>query len=239
MENFLQPISAVNDETRVKILDFIATHGEVCVCDIESAFDMIQSRISRHLKILKDAGFLSVDRRGKWAYYGLKIDLSSLQKVLLQQISALELPTPKLNLGCQVDKNVLILCTGNSCRSIIAEALINTHLEGITAQSSGVKASGRVNPNAKKVLEAFGEWDDAYHSKTLDEVINTKFDLVVTVCDNAKETCPMFPHKTDLIHISFEDPDGKEYSAFEATREMIFNILLPAVKLHFEGKASC
>ena len=69
MENFLHNVGSVNDETRVKILDFIALHGEVCVCDIESAFNMIQSRISRHLKILKDAGFLAVDRRGKWAYY--------------------------------------------------------------------------------------------------------------------------------------------------------------------------
>ncbi len=239
MENFLQTVGSTNDETRVKILDFIATHTEVCVCDIETAFDMIQSRISRHLKILKDAGFLAVDRRGKWAYYSLKQDLSKLQQSLMEEIAALELATPPLDLGCKMDKNVLILCTGNSCRSIIAEALINKHLEGISAQSSGVKASGRVNPNAKKVLEDFGEWDDSYHSKTLDEVIHTKFDLVVTVCDNAKETCPMFPHKTDVIHISFEDPDGKEYPAFEATREMIFNILLPAVKLHFEGKASC
>jgi len=236
MENFLQDVGAVNDETRVKILDFIALHGEVCVCDIESAFNMIQSRISRHLKILKDAGFLAVDRRGKWAYYSINPRLNTLEASLLDAIKTLSLDTPALSTGCSMDKNVLILCTGNSCRSIIAEALINSHLEGISAQSSGVKASGRVNPNARKVLEAFGEWDDAYHSKVIEEVINTKFDLVVTVCDNAKETCPMFPHKTDVMHICFEDPDGKDYPAFEATREMISNILLPAVKQHFQGK---
>lgn len=236
METFLHSVGAVNDETRVKILDFIAIHDEVCVCDIESAFNMIQSRISRHLKILKDAGFLAVDRRGKWAYYSIKPGLDSLKRALLEEIKGLDLERPPLSQGCSIDKKVLILCTGNSCRSIIAEALINTHLKGITAQSSGVKASGRVNPNAKKVLQAFGEWDDAYHSKVLDEVINTKFDLVVTVCDNAKETCPMFPHKTDVMHICFEDPDGKAYPAFEATREMISNILLPAVELHFQGK---
>lgn len=234
MENFLLNIGAVNDETRVKILDFITINGEVCVCDIESSFNMIQSRISRHLKILKDAGFLSVDRRGKWAYYSIKPSLHGLRASLLEEIKNLEMETPKLVVGCSIDKKVLILCTGNSCRSIIAEALINTHLEGITAQSSGVKASGRVNPNARKALEAFGEWDDSYHSKVIEEVIKTKFDLVVTVCDNAKESCPMFPHKTDVMHICFEDPDGKEYPAFEATRELISQILLPAVKQHFE-----
>ncbi|MEA2017672.1 MAG: arsenate reductase ArsC, partial [Campylobacterota bacterium] len=82
-------------------------------------------------------------------------------------------------------KNVLILCTGNSCRSIIAEALINKELDGIKAYSSGVKASGKVNPNAKKILEQNDCWSDEYHSKVIEEVLNIDYDLVVTVCDNA------------------------------------------------------
>lgn len=57
MEIFLQTISSLNDETRVKLLNFINQNGKVCVCDIEKSFGMIQSRISRHLKILKDGGF--------------------------------------------------------------------------------------------------------------------------------------------------------------------------------------
>ncbi|MCG3714831.1 metalloregulator ArsR/SmtB family transcription factor, partial [Aliarcobacter butzleri] len=61
MDVFLQTIGAINDETRVKILHFIDIHNEVCVCDIENSFSMIQSRVSRHLKILKDGGFLRVD----------------------------------------------------------------------------------------------------------------------------------------------------------------------------------
>ena len=65
MNIFFQSIGALNDETRISILEFIQKNGEVCVCDIENAFNMIQSRISRHLKILKDAGFLKVNRRGK------------------------------------------------------------------------------------------------------------------------------------------------------------------------------
>ena len=128
-----------------------------------------------------------------------------------------------------MSKNVLILCTGNSCRSIIAEALINAELDGIEADSSGVKASGRVNPNAKKVLEEAGIWKDTYHSKTIDTVIDNHYDLVVTVCDNAKETCPLFPHTVKTLHISFEDPDGKAYGAFEETLKLIKNKLLPMV----------
>jgi len=127
-------------------------------------------------------------------------------------------------------KNVLILCTGNSCRSIIAEALINKYLDDVTAYSSGVTPSGRVNPNAKKVLEAHNAWNDNYHSKTLDTLDHINFDLVVTVCSHAQETCPTFPKPIPTIHIGFDDPDGKEYEAFETTYTEIKTTLLPQVE---------
>jgi arsenate reductase len=126
-------------------------------------------------------------------------------------------------------KKVLILCTGNSCRSIIAEALINAKLDGIVSQSSGVKASGRVNPNAQKLLEQKGIWKSEYHSKTIDKVIDNEYDLVVTVCDHANETCPMFPKAVKVIHVGFEDPDGKGFDAFEDTYKEIEEVLLPKV----------
>ncbi len=128
-------------------------------------------------------------------------------------------------------KKVLILCTGNSCRSIIAEAVLNRYLDGVVAQSSGVKPSGKVNPNAKKVLQEDGSWDDRYHSKKLNKVIDTEFDLVVTVCDNAMQSCPIFPKKTKVIHIGYEDPDGKNYSAFEKILKLIKMELTPIVRM--------
>ena len=128
-----------------------------------------------------------------------------------------------------MEKRVLILCTGNSCRSIIAEALINAKCEGISADSSGVRASGRVNPNAQKLLEQKGIWQSEYHSKTIDKVIDNPYDLVVTVCDHANETCPMFPKAVKVIHVGFEDPDGKGFDAFEKTYEEIETVLLPKV----------
>ena len=128
-----------------------------------------------------------------------------------------------------MSQKVLILCTGNSCRSIIAEALVNAKLDGIEAESSGVKASGRVNPNAQKLLEEKGIWQDRYHSKTLDTVIDNDYDLVVTVCDHAHETCPTFPKPVPKIHVGFEDPDGKGYEAFEKTYEEIEAVLLPKI----------
>ena len=128
-----------------------------------------------------------------------------------------------------IDKKVLVMCTGNSCRSIIGEALINAKLDGIKAYSCGVNPSGKVNPNAKKVLELNNIWSDNYYSKHLDEVINIEFDLVVTVCDHAKETCPMFPKPVKKIHVGFEDPDGKDFSAFVDTYNEIEEVLLPKV----------
>ena len=124
-------------------------------------------------------------------------------------------------------KKVLILCTGNSCRSIIAEALVNAKLKGIKAYSAGVRASGKVNAYAKRVLEEEGIWREEYHSKTLDEVIDLDFDLVVTVCDHAHETCPMFPRPMPKIHVGFSDPDGKDYGAFILTCKAIEAELLP------------
>lgn len=90
MDVFLKTVSAVNDETRVKILNFIASRDEVCVCDVEREFDMIQSRVSRHLKILKEAGFLKVDRRGRWAYYSIRKPLDEFRQSLLKEISYLQ-----------------------------------------------------------------------------------------------------------------------------------------------------
>ncbi|MCD6191116.1 MAG: metalloregulator ArsR/SmtB family transcription factor [Sulfurimonas sp.] len=231
MDILLKTIGSINDETRIKILHFININGEVCVCDIENSFYMIQSRVSRHLKILKDGGFLRVDRKGRWAYYSVRTPLDKFRQNILEEISHLDLNTPELNRGCKVqNKKVLIMCTGNSCRSIIGEALINSKLEGVDAYSCGVAPSGRVNPNAKKILEQNGDWSDSYFSKHLDEVIDMEFDLVVTVCGNADETCPSFPRPVKRIHVGFEDPDGKEFSAFEETYKEINDLLLRRVK---------
>ena len=128
-------------------------------------------------------------------------------------------------------KKVLILCTGNSCRSIMAEALLNAKMgQYLEAQSSGVQASGIVNPNAQKLLESQGIWKEKYHSKVIQEVLDDSFDLVVTVCDHAHETCPIFANATKTLHMSFEDPSGKEFKEYEKTLTLIEEKLLPKIK---------
>lgn len=100
MDIFLQTIGSINDETRIRILNFINLYGEVCVCDIENTFGMIQSRISRHLKILKDGGFLRVERKGRWAFYSIRSPLDNFRQSILEEIKHLELNTPALKKEC-------------------------------------------------------------------------------------------------------------------------------------------
>jgi len=100
----------------------------------------------------------------------------------------------------------------------------------VKAFSSGVKASGKVNPNAQALLEEKGYWREEYHSKVIDTVINTPFDLVVTVCDHAHETCPMFPKAVKTLHVAFEDPSGKAEQEYEKTLNLIEATLLPIIK---------
>ncbi|MDP8208485.1 MAG: arsenate reductase ArsC [Candidatus Electryonea clarkiae] len=104
-------------------------------------------------------------------------------------------------------KRVLILCTGNSCRSIIAEALINHRLgDKWIACSAGVEPS-KVNPRAIEVMSEIGIDISSSRSKSVDEfLIRDDLDLVITVCDHARETCPVFPSKVKQIHLGFEDP---------------------------------
>jgi arsenate reductase len=133
-------------------------------------------------------------------------------------------------------KKILILCTGNSCRSIMAQALINAKLSHLMrAQSSGVEASGTVNPHAQALLESKGYWREEYHSKTIDSVIDHPFDLVVTVCDHAKESCPLFPRAVEVMHVGFEDPSGKEESEYAKTLDLIEAELLPLLRAKFES----
>ncbi len=94
MEIFLQTTAALNDETRVRLLAFLNLHGPLCVCDLQESFGMIQSRLSRHLKILKEAGFLRVERQGTWAYYSIRSPLDRFRSEALAEISTLNIVLP-------------------------------------------------------------------------------------------------------------------------------------------------
>ena len=100
MDIFLKSVSALNDETRVKLLKFINIHGKCCVCDLENSFDMIQSRLSRHLKLLKEAGFLRVEREGRWAFYSVRTPLDEFRQASIKEIMTLDIELPNLTKAC-------------------------------------------------------------------------------------------------------------------------------------------
>jgi protein-tyrosine-phosphatase len=115
--------------------------------------------------------------------------------------------------------NVLILCTGNSARSIIGEFLLRAKGKGrFEVHSAGSKPTGRVNPLAIRVLaEKYGVDASGGRSKSWDEFKEVKFDFVITVCDNAKETCPVWPGQPMIAHWGSPDPaaaDGAEEAKY-------------------------
>jgi arsenate reductase len=112
---------------------------------------------------------------------------------------------------------ILFLCTGNSCRSQMAEGWAR-HLKGdvVEAYSAGIETHG-LNPRAVRVMAEAGVDISGHRSKYVDELKNIPFDYVVTVCDHARESCPLFPGQATVVHVGFDDPPRLAHGA--ATEE--------------------
>ncbi|WP_158828641.1 arsenate reductase ArsC [Mucilaginibacter lacusdianchii] len=124
-------------------------------------------------------------------------------------------------------KNILVLCTGNSCRSQIAEGYLKHYANGkANIYSAGVETHG-VNPKAIQTMAEDGIDISAHTSNNVDEYSNIPFDYVITVCDNAKERCPFFPTQAQRFHHNFPDPakatgsDEEVMQEFRKVREMV------------------
>jgi len=134
-------------------------------------------------------------------------------------------------------KKVLILCTGNSCRSQMAEGLINHLLRGAwKAFSAGTHPADRVHPLAVKAMAEVGIDISGSRPTRVDELLDEPWDLVITVCDSAKETCPIFPRLVEQIHVGFPDPANAEGSeeerlqVFRKVRDDIRERLIPELE---------
>jgi len=133
-------------------------------------------------------------------------------------------------------KTVLILCTGNSCRSQMAEALVNHDLgPGVRAISAGIRPQPKVAEGAIEALKLAGIATDGLYPKDVDAVMNDPIDLVITVCDNAKESCPIFPRPIPGVHLPFHDPHGEPLESFLKVRDEIRAKLVPEVKRRLIG----
>ena len=123
---------------------------------------------------------------------------------------------------------ILVLCTGNSCRSQIAEAFLKSFDANMEVYSAGTIPTERVNPYAIRIMDEIGLDLHNNKPKNVEEFLNQEFDYVITVCDGANESCPMFSGKVkNRIHIGFEDPadakgsDEEIMSVFRKVREQI------------------
>jgi arsenate reductase len=124
-------------------------------------------------------------------------------------------------------KNILVLCTGNSCRSQIAEGYLR-YFAGDAAKiySAGIETHG-VNPRAIEIMKRDGIDISGHTSNNVNEYLDINFDFVITVCDNAKESCPYFPTKAVKLHYNFPDPakatgtNEHIMEQFRGVREMI------------------
>jgi len=128
-------------------------------------------------------------------------------------------------------KTVLVLCTGNSCRSQMAEAILRHELgDEVRALSAGTRPQPKVADEAIAALNLANLPAEGLYPKDVSAVMNQPIDLVVTVCDNAKETCPIFPRAVPSIHLPFHDPHGEPLESFVRVRDEIRARLLPAVR---------
>lgn len=134
-------------------------------------------------------------------------------------------------------RRVLILCTGNSCRSQMAEGFVNHLLAGRwEARSAGTSPAARVHPLAVTAMAEGGVDISSGVPEVVDRYLDEAWDLVVTVCDSAKEACPVFPGRVETVHIPFDDPADAEGSeeekmaVFRRVRDEIRDRLVEAIR---------
>ena len=131
---------------------------------------------------------------------------------------------------------VLILCTGNSCRSHLAEGILRAAAgDLIDVASAGSKPAGYVHPKSIEVMKEIGIDISGHHSKHMDEFLNRPVDTVITVCGNADQACPMFPGQLHRFHWGFDDPAHATGSEEAVMQE--FRGVRDQIKLVFEAYA--
>jgi arsenate reductase len=130
----------------------------------------------------------------------------------------------------QKKKRILILCTGNSCRSQMAEGILKSFSNQLEVFSAGTNIAKEVHPKAIEVMKEIGIDISTHYPKKVDQFLEQSFDYVITVCDSAKESCPNFTGKVlNRVHINFEDPakaQGSEeeiLNTFRKVRDEIYH----------------
>jgi protein-tyrosine-phosphatase/DNA-binding transcriptional ArsR family regulator len=214
---------------RWRLLTALA-EGDYRVRELVTLLGQPQNLVSYHLRLLRDGGLVTATRSsfdGRDSYYHL--DLDRCAEALADTGAALH---PALHPARRPDATppilpvaVLFVCTGNSARSPIAEALLRHHTAGrVSVTSAGSRPKPRLHPNTVRVLrEGFGIDVAGQPPQHRDTLAGRRFDHVITLCDKAREACPEFGHHPRRIHWSIRDPatagdtDQVSYHAFQHT----------------------
>ena len=209
-------------------------HSDYRVRELVKQVDQPQNLVSYHLRLLRDGGLVTATRSsfdGRDSYYHLYLDRcaealtdsgAALHPALRQHTAP---PIPPA--GQQPSRHIAVLfvCTGNSARSPIAEALLRHHTaEHVTVTSAGSRPKPRLHPNTIRVMRDAFDIDIANQQpRHLDTLTGRRFDYVITLCDKAREVCPESAHHLRRIHWSIPDPatagdtDQASYPAFQRT----------------------
>ncbi len=224
LEKHSEIFKSLADPTRLRLAVMLARAGECCVCHLAAALDEPDYKASRHLGVMRSSGLVKTRREGTWMHYRLSEtedplvtklaellrSLAGTDPVYTEDMRRLEETTcvaiPQNGRETAPLPKVLFLCTGNSCRSQMAEGWARNIRGGdFEAYSAGVERHG-LNPLAVKTMAEAGVNISMHTSKTIDELEDVRFDLVVTVCDNARERCPLIPAGARTVHHGFDDP---------------------------------
>ena len=129
---------------------------------------------------------------------------------------------------------ILILCTGNSCRSQMAEGFLKSFDPGLEVYSAGTHPTRQIHPKAVQVMKEIGIDINSGYPKDVNQFINQSFDYIITVCDHARESCPVFFGKVkEQLHIGFEDP--AEASGSEEEILKVFRLVRDEIKNDFKN----
>ena len=204
------------------------------VRELATRVDQPQNLVSYHLRLLRDGGLVTATRSsfdGRDSYYHLHLDRcaealtdagAALHPALRRGAAPLIPPVEEQR---SLRTAVLFVCTGNSARSPIAEALLRHHTAGrVTVSSAGSRPKHSLHPNTTRVMrEAFGISVAGRRPQHLDTLVGRRFDHVITLCDRAREVCLEFPDERRRVHWSVPDPataddtDQASYPAFQRT----------------------
>ena len=224
-------------DVRWKILS-ILVRSDYCVQELVRLLEQPQNLVSYHLRRLREQDIITERRStadGRDIYYSLDLDVlhrlyfstgEALHPALSNVEATIEKEVPPLS---RKPVRVLFLCTANSARSQMAEALLRHLSQGQVEVFSAGSHPTSLHPYAVQAMAAMGIDISGQQSKHYNQYLNQSFDRIITVCDRIRESCPNFPGDPEHIHWSFPDPAAQEgseearYHAFEQTALQLTN----------------